>query len=168
VGLTAKRAASAPATCRLRKADLADLDTVDAIEAASFTVDRFPRRNLARVLRSKSSALLLAECEDRAAGYVLLLFRKGAKAARLYSLATAPTARGKGIAAALVEGAERCSIERGCDRLRLEVRLSNTAAIRLYESRGFERIAEKPRYYDDGETALQMEKRLELEGRRTR
>lgn len=146
----------------IRAAGPADLDAVDAIEAASFTADRFPRRNLARVLRSKSAALLLAEREDGPAGYILLLFRKGAKAARLYSLATAPAARGAGIAAMLVEAGERCAAEKGCDRLTLEVRLSNGDAIRLYERHGFRRLGVSPRYYDDGETALRMEKRFDL------
>ncbi|MBY0422636.1 MAG: hypothetical protein K2Q06_10050 [Parvularculaceae bacterium] len=47
-------------------------------------------------------------------------------------------------------------------RLRLEVRRSNAAACRLYESAGFGVIGLKPAYYDDGETALKMEKRLSL------
>ncbi|MGE0407743.1 MAG: GNAT family N-acetyltransferase [Amphiplicatus sp.] len=150
----------------IRKAGAADLAAVDAIERSSFNaVDCFAKRNLKRLLASDSADLLLAECEGRPAGYVLLLFRKGAKAARLYSLATAPDARGKGVGPALVEAAAARAIKRGCDRLRLEVRLSNAAAIGLYERAGFQTLKMTPNYYDDGEGALMMERRLEAERR---
>ena len=146
---------------RIRKAGRDDLDRIDAIEAASFSADRFARRNLARLLSSKSAAILLAETERGAAlGYVLLLFRKGAKTARLYSLAATPAARGRGAATALVRAAFQCAIERGAGRIRLEARQSNAPAIRLYERAGFEVIKTLPGYYDDGETALKMEARL--------
>jgi ribosomal protein S18 acetylase RimI-like enzyme len=167
-GSGANRVRGEHARIEIRPVALSDLDAIDAIEAASFTVDRFPRRNLARALRSRSAVLLLAECEEAPAGYILLLFRKGAKAARLYSLATAPSARGKGVAAALVDAGVAHAAEKGCDRLTLEVRRSNGDAIRLYERCGFERLREVPRYYDDGESALRMEKRVDLESSKAR
>ncbi len=154
---------SRPARHRLaiRKARPPDLDAVDAIEVSSFTVDRFPRRSFARLLASPSAELMLAESEGAALGYVLLLFRKGAKAARLYSLAASPEARGKGIGGKLVQAAVESAIEKGCDRLRLEVRRSNGAAIRLYRRAGFNELDMMPAYYDDGEDGLRMELRLD-------
>lgn len=145
----------------IRAAGPGDLDAIDAIEAASFTADRFARRNLARLLRSGTAEVLLAENEGEPVGYVLLLFRAGAKAARLYSLAVSPQARGKGAAAKLVQAAARRAIGRGCDRLRLEVRASNEAAARLYRRAGFRTLREWPGYYEDGESALRMEWRLD-------
>lgn len=153
---------------RVRRAAARDLDAIDRIEGASFSADRFARRNLARMLRSASVSVLVAERDGAAVGYVLLLYRKGATAARLYSLAIAPEARGTGAARALVDAAATDALNRGCARLRLEARLSNLPARRLYEKAGFVPIAEKPAYYDDGETALQMEKRLDMRERRMR
>lgn len=149
-----------PRGVALRPARPADLDIVDAIETASFAADRFPRRNLARMLRRPTARALIAEIGGAPAGYVLLLFRNGATCARLYSLAVAPAARGKGVARALVDAASALALDKGCLRLRLEVRRSNAVARRLYESAGFGVIGEKPDYYDDGETALKMEQRL--------
>lgn len=145
----------------IRRAELGDLAALDAVEAASFTVDRFPSRNLARLLKSPSAEARLAEADGAPLGYALVLFRRGAGAARLYSLATAPAARGRGVAAALVRAAAQCAIERGADRLRLEVRRSNAAAVRLYEGAGFRLRKILPDYYKDGETALQMEMTLD-------
>ena len=144
----------------IRRADSADLPVIDAIEAESFSIDRFPRRNLSRLLKSPQAAFLLAEKEGRAIGYLLLLFRKGAKAARLYSLATAPGARGQGVGSSLVHAGAMCAIEWGCERLRLEVRASNSAAIDLYTRAGFRTVDRLPAYYEDGEAALRMELRL--------
>ncbi|HXI86476.1 MAG TPA: N-acetyltransferase, partial [Parvularculaceae bacterium] len=156
-----KRNKAPSALLAVRKATPADLDAIDRIEAASFARDRFPRRNLSRLLRQPTATFLLAESEKGALGYLLLLFRRGAKAARLYSLAVLPEARGKGVARGLVRAAVRCAIERRCDRLRLEVRRSNRGAVRLYDDAGFLILEELPGYYDDGETALHMELRLD-------
>lgn len=145
----------------VRPAGPGDLDVIDKLEAASFVTDRFPRRNLARLLGRRSTTFLLAESKEGPAGYVLLLFRRGTKAARLYSLAVSAAARGKGVGEMLVQSAARCAISSGCDRLRLEVRVSNGAAVRLYENSGFRVLKTLPSYYEDGETALHMELRLD-------
>lgn len=148
----------------IRRAQTSDLDAIEAIERASFTVDRFSRRTFARLLKSPTADILIAEARGEPLGYILLLLRKGAKAARLYSLATAPGARGRGVGTSLVQAGARCAIERGCDRLRLEVRATNDAAITLYKRAGFLGVDQLPDYYHDGATALRMERRLD-EGR---
>lgn len=154
---------------RLRDARARDLDAIDRLEGASFsTADRFSRRALSRAIRNETASVTVAELNEIIIGYVLLLFRKGATAARLYSLAIAPGARGTGAARALVDAAATKALDRGCARLRLEVRESNLAARRLYERAGFTLLATKPDYYEDGETALQMEKRLDMRERETR
>lgn len=59
-----------------------------------------------------------------------------------------------------------CCIEQaeiaGCEYLSLEVRKSNTPAIRLYESAGFLTAADRKNYYEDGEDAWLMVKPLEV------
>ena len=146
----------------IRVAGAADIDAIDAIEGRSFTQDRFPRRNLERLLKSPSALVLLARTGERPSGYAALLFRKGAAVARLYSIAVDPDERGKGVADALLAAAGRRSAARGAGRLRLEVRPSNRAAQRLYERAGFAVIDRKAGYYGDGEDAIRMERRLSL------
>ena len=144
----------------IRAATGRDLDAIDRIENRSFAKDRFPRRNLARVLKSPSSAFLMAEIGGRPVGYAMVLFRKGSRVARLYSIAVDPDCRGKGAADALIGACCNAASARGADRLRLELRPSNKAALSLYERAGFAHLGRKSGYYDDGEDALKMERAL--------
>ncbi|MCB2112604.1 MAG: GNAT family N-acetyltransferase [Parvularculaceae bacterium] len=152
--------AKSGADLRIRPAGPADLDAIDAIERLSFQGDRFARRNLGRLLKSASVCVLIATAGARPAGYAALLFRKGSTRARLYSIAVDPQARGRGVADALVSAAAACALRRGADRIRLEMRPSNKAAQRLYERAGFTVFDRKPGYYEDGEDAVRMERRL--------
>ncbi|MFN0024957.1 MAG: GNAT family N-acetyltransferase [Parvularculaceae bacterium] len=144
----------------IRAARRADLDRIDAIEARSFAADRFSRAAIARLLASPAAAVLVANTDRGLAGYAAVLFRRGAGVARLYSIAVDPDARGLGAAQALVAAAEGAARRRGADRLRLEVRASNTPARSLYDRAGFTFLEQRPGYYTDGEDAIRLEKRL--------
>lgn len=146
---------------KLRRAGAADRDLIDRIESVAFERDGFARRNLARMLASRSAEFVLAEKSGRPAGYALVLFRKGSRVARLYSIAVVPEFRGMGLSRRLMQAVMDCAISRGCDRVRLEVRSANAHAIRIYERSGFKLLREKSGYYPDGEAAFHMEKRID-------
>ncbi len=149
-----------PAGNFIRAARRADLDAIDAIEGRSFAADRFSRAKLNRNLFGWTAASLVAEEDGAPAGYALVLFRLGTRVARLYSIAVDPAHRGRGIAQSLLAGAEDAARARGSLFLRLEVRASNAAGLSLYERAGFTFLERKPAYYDDGEDAIRLEKRL--------
>jgi ribosomal-protein-alanine N-acetyltransferase len=67
--------------------------------------------------------------------------------AELANLAVAPGMRGKGIGAALLDRAMSDARGAGCIVMHLEVREANTAARALYESRGFQLVGRRKRYY---------------------
>jgi ribosomal protein S18 acetylase RimI-like enzyme len=144
----------------VRQAALADLDLIDSIESASFSADRFSRRNLRRMLKGGRTRFWVAD----EGAYLALSLRQGSRVARIYSLASRPEARGKGLARALVQAARQHARAADCDVLRLEVRESNFAARRLYEREGFYLHKRKNAYYEDGETALQLEADLQGAG----
>lgn len=151
---------SDPADFRLRRAVADDLAALVELERASFSYDRMSERQFRRHLRSDSAAVLVAEDSTRLLGSAVLFFRRGVSRARLYSLATAAAARGRGIGAALLAAAETLARARGLQTLSLEVRRDNAAAVRLYESRGYRRIAALDDYYDDGAAAWRYAKSL--------
>lgn len=94
-------------------------------------------------------------------GYALVLFRKNSCRARLYSLAVAGEAQGRGVGRALIRAAEEHVRARGCGRIGLEVRTDNHRAQVLYESQGFVRRGIRSDFYEDGCDAVLMEKPLE-------
>ena len=74
----------------------------------------------------------------------------------LLNVAVAPSERRRGIGRALMHELFEYATQHGARRVLLEVRKTNVAAIRLYESLGFEHLRVRTRYYDDGEDALEM------------
>ncbi len=143
----------------IRQASTDDIDGLVAIESAFPAQDRFDRRTWRRLLNGRTAAFI-AESGTAVAGAAVVLFRRGAGVARLYSIVVAPGARGTGTARDLLDRAETAARAQGCDRMRLEVRQSNSLAIRLYERSGYRVIARVDSYYPDGEQALRMEKPL--------
>jgi ribosomal protein S18 acetylase RimI-like enzyme len=141
-----------PSPCiEVRRASLADLDALVALEQRTFDSDQLSRTQYRRHLVSDSARVLVVDgAGPSLAGAAVVFFRKGSAVARLYSLATAAEARGKGVASALLEAVEAAARDRGCRLLRLEVRADNPAAIRLYERHGYHRIEPLAAYYDDG------------------
>jgi ribosomal-protein-alanine acetyltransferase len=145
-------------TYRIRAARVSDLDTLVAMEEAVFDYDRMSRRQYRHHLGSANAVVLVAQDGQDILGSGLVFFRAGTQVARLYSLATAPQARGRGVGRRLLAALERKVRERGLTRLRLEVRTDNAGAIGLYEKAGYVRYAVRERYYDNGADAACYEK----------
>jgi len=144
----------------VRPARLTDLVDIDRIEQESFRGDRLSRRSLRYLLTRARAVNLVAELDGRVVGYITVLIRSGSTSARVYSLAVDPDARGARIGARLLDAAERSVLSLGLDRMRLEVRADNGAAIHRYREAGYAEFAAEPGYYEDGETALKFAKSL--------
>ena len=145
----------------IRIARPADIDALLGIENASFSTDRITRAGFRRFLRGSSARLLVVDAgSDQIGGYVLLLTRRGSRRARIYSLATHPAWRGKGLAVLLLGAALATAREWHMDDIGLEVREDNAAAINLYAGHGFQNVARREGYYEDGSTAIVMRKVL--------
>ncbi|MFP4079268.1 MAG: peptidase C39 family protein [Ectothiorhodospira sp.] len=144
----------------IRAAKVPDIPALTALEGRCFHTDRLSRRRF-RYMLTKAHAHTLVHVRDgNLLGYVLLLFSRGTSSARLYSIAVDPSARGEGIARALVRAAETDAREQDNAYLRLEIRQDNTASQRLFESLGFRRFGEYGDYYEDHMAAWRYEKSL--------
>lgn len=75
---------------------------------------------------------------------------------QIQNIATDPAFRRQGVAARLLTVTLERSVAAGLDAAWLEVRVSNAAAISLYERFGFRVVARRTGYYADGEDALVM------------
>jgi ribosomal protein S18 acetylase RimI-like enzyme len=155
------RLAHAPiAEIRVRKAERADLDALTDLEQRVFATDRLSRRSLRRFLNSPTAEVIVAEDAGRLAGTAIVLFRPRSLIARLYSLAVAPQMGGRGAGPMLLAAAEAAAFARDCRAIRLEVHVTNHAAIARYRKSGYREVGRIRRYYEDGGDALRFEKRL--------
>ena len=100
---------------------------------------------LAGELQNPLSLWLVALDGDTVAGYVGSQSVMGES--DMMNIAVAPNYRRQGVAQALVEELVRQLAQNGNHCLTLEVRVSNDAAIKLYEKLGFSQIGRRPNYY---------------------
>lgn len=136
-----------------------DLPALLALEA-QFPGDRLSARQFRHHLANPSARLRVLLADGRAAGYTLVLLRRGARQARLYSIAVDAAQRGRGFGETLLRDAEKIARRAGRAALRLEVRADNRAALSLYEKAGYRRFGVHRGYYDDGADAVRLEKAL--------
>lgn len=141
-----------------------DIDQLLLIEQNCFETDRLSRRSFQHFIKKGAHELLIIGSGKSVMGYVLILYRAGTNLARLYSIAVAPLAQGKGLSKKLLAAVEKAAIVHRCGYLRLEVSVNNKPAISLYQHSGYHTIGTIKRYYDNGDDALRMEKRLRYRG----
>ncbi len=144
----------------VRKGTIDDLDAIAKLESDSFPEDRVSRQSLRHSLRAPHRPVFAAVIDGELAGYALLSLRKGAKAARICSIAVHSRFARRGVGGALLQASEKYARLQGRAALTLEVRYDNAPAIALYEKWGFEQFGEHGDYYTDGATALRYRKIL--------
>ena len=71
--------------------------------------------------------------------------------AQVTNIALTSAQRGRGLGKVLMAKLMRAAAERGAERMTLEVRPSNTPALRLYEELGFAAIGVRKKYYQDND-----------------
>lgn len=143
----------------IRPMTMDDLDEVLVIEQASFSAP-WKREHFLQEIQGRHSFPLVASCQETVIGYVCVmsLFEE----AQIMDIAIAPGYRGRKVGRLLLERAIAVAREQGAERLALEVRRSNAAAIRLYERSGFVHYSVRKGYYEGKEDALLLEKMLNV------
>jgi ribosomal-protein-alanine N-acetyltransferase len=135
-------------TVRLRAATPDDLPAVASIEREAFS-DPWSARSFAAALARPEVHFLVAEPVAATAtsvvGYLVAWFL--GDEGEIGNVAVEAASRGRGIGAALLDGALSAARSRAVHALFLEVRESNVAARALYASRGFVEVGRRRRYY---------------------
>ena len=139
---------------QLRRLETHDLDAVETIERASYPTP-WSRSMFDAELRKPSSLALGAFTADELLGYAFV--SRYVDAWHVMNVAVANAYRRRGIASALLERLFDVTATDPKRGYTLEVRVSNTGAIRLYEQLGFEARGTRRGYYTDNrEDALIM------------
>ena len=140
----------------LRKLKLRDLSAIEEIERASYPTP-WSRSMFAGELAKPSSICLGAVDGERDELVGYLIISRYVDAWHVMNIAVAPAHRRKGIARALMDRLFEITARDARRGYTLEVRVSNDAAIRLYEALGFRARGIRRGYYTDNrEDALIM------------
>lgn len=142
----------------IRQMQIEDVPAIAELEKICFS-DPWSENSIASELDNPLSYWLVAEDNKKIAGYV------GSQAvldaADMMNLAVSPDYRQQGVGQALVNALVDHLRQNNVIALLLEVRVSNTAAISLYEKLEFAQVGRRPRYYHNPrEDALILRKEL--------
>jgi ribosomal protein S18 acetylase RimI-like enzyme len=134
-----------------------DLNSLRHLEQLCFPKDAWPLLDLVGVLTLPNVVRLKAEADGLMVGFVAGDIRSSQHLAWIATIGVLPDYRGRGIGRMLLEA---CEAQLRVPRVRLCVRTSNQTAIQLYLNSAYQRAGVWPNYYQDGEDALVMEKKL--------
>ncbi len=140
-----------------------DLKTIFLIEKNSFSSGAWTYEQFEYEFEKNDYAHIYVVEEGKVFGYIdfWILFEQGT----ISKIAVLPPLRRKGVGSILLSDAINRMISQNVESITLEVRVSNQAAIKLYEKMGFKTLITKKGYYSDGEDAYLMELKVgELNG----
>lgn len=116
-----------------------------ALERECFA-DPWPRSAFERELESAAPSLI-ATIDDRLVGFLCRM--GGPKGMHVTNIAVQLEFRRKGIASRLLSNFLALMASEDCEWVYLDVRPSNSPALRLYEKYGFKEIFRRRKYYTD-------------------
>jgi [ribosomal protein S18]-alanine N-acetyltransferase len=140
---------------RVRRASADDVDAVTALEAEIFGDDAWSRDSVLHELTHPlRHAHVAVDDAGQVCGYVAVL--GVGQVADLHRIAVSEAMRRRGVAAALLDACDLSPYE----RVVLEVRADNGAALAFYRRYGFAEISRRRGYYADGADAVVMRRHV--------
>ncbi|MBE6122758.1 MAG: ribosomal-protein-alanine N-acetyltransferase [Erysipelotrichaceae bacterium] len=131
----------------IRKMTEGDLDEIDRLEKELFS-SPWPREEYIYELKQNPfSNLIVIEEDGEIAAYCdwWIIYEQ----AQIATIGVREKSRRKGYGQMMIDEIVKDADAHGCDFLSLEVRVSNTPAIRLYEKNGFIQANIRKNYYED-------------------
>jgi len=145
----------------IRRATSGDVDGIIVVEHASFSTPEeiFTRQQVRALIANPRATVLVATSGDgMIAGWAGGLIRRhrGGASGRLYAIAVHPSARGAKFGRRLLEAVLAGLHAGGANKVYLEVRADNHAAINLYKTAGFTFRKDLPDYYGPARHGVSM------------
>ncbi len=144
-------------TVSLRPATPDDVAQMLQIEKMSYPEPWNSTQFLEEMNKSYSRVLVLTddETDEFVAGYIVYWVQ--VEGVSLHNVAVDVKWRGLGFAKKMLHAMINEAVRDEIPKVILEVRVSNTGAIHLYQQLGFIKTHERQKFYKDGEAALVME-----------
>lgn len=148
----------------IRRCEATDLPTVVDINLLTLP-EHYSDYFFESMLRELPESFIVAELYNKVVGYIMCKIEFGfsnfrklgfVKKGHVVSVAVLNEHRNQGLGKALMLEGINGVIARKTDEIYLEVRVSNEAAVRMYERLGFQIKSRLRAYYRDGEDAYLM------------
>lgn len=148
----------------IRRCEEQDIPSVIEINLAALP-EHYSDYFFESILKELPEAFIVAELDNKIVGYIMCKIEFGfsnfrklgfVKKGHVVSVAVLEEHRGKGLGRALMLEGINGSMHKKSDEIYLEVRVSNTGAIKMYELLSFETKSRLRSYYRDGEDAYLM------------
>jgi ribosomal-protein-alanine N-acetyltransferase len=148
----------------IREAKQSDFPALLALDHECFPADiAYDVVDLAYYMNLEHSRTFVTEITHRIAGFLLVdidPLRSPKPSATLVTLDVRDVMRRKGIGTALLDHMEARLTQQGVHRIRLQVEVTNTPAIKFYRRMGFVMLRTLKGYYGNGADAFLMERAI--------
>lgn len=143
----------------IRRATRDDLKVMCDLEKRCFDKKRFSKDHMRWLLENPDATSYVYQNEGGIVASIILM-RMG-RISKVISLGVAPGHRRRGIATRLMLHGEMEMRSKGAASMHLEVGVTNSPAISLYESLGYQMQRQMSGYYSWGEDAIAMKKPIQ-------
>lgn len=134
---------------KIEAASIKSLDKLYQIEERCFDEEAFSKQQIAYLLGDYNTIALQAKVNGEIAGFIIaqIELEEDVLFGHIVTINVTPLYRRKGVAKLLLAEIEMMLRQRSISECRLEVREDNHAAIRLYQSLGYQRVGKLEKYY---------------------
>jgi [ribosomal protein S18]-alanine N-acetyltransferase len=155
---------------QIRRCERDDIQSVININAETLP-EHYSDYFYYEILAEFPETFLVAELDGSLMGYVMCRIEYGfshlkrlglARKGHVVSIAVKEQHRGKGVGTMLMQASQQAMLAKGATESYLEVRVTNSEAIALYQRLGYKVSSRLEAYYKDGEAALVMAAPLPL------
>jgi [ribosomal protein S18]-alanine N-acetyltransferase len=149
---------------QIRRCERDDIQSVININAETLP-EHYSDYFYYEILSEFPETFLVAELDGSLMGYVMCRIEYGfshlkrlglARKGHVVSIAVREQHRGKGVGTMLMQTSQQGMLAKGATESYLEVRVTNSEAIALYQRLGYKVSSRLEAYYKDGEAALVM------------
>lgn len=134
---------------RIETASIRLLDKLYEIESQCFDQEAFTKRQIAYLLTDYNTIGLVAKANGEVAGYIIaqVEVEKDTLYGHIITVNVLPAYRRKGIGSRMLKETEEILKGKGIRECHLEVREDNSAALKLYQKLGYQKIGKLEKYY---------------------
>ena len=149
---------------QIRRCERDDIQSVININAETLP-EHYSDYFYYEILAEFPETFLVAELDGSLIGYVMCRIEYGfshlkrlglARKGHIVSIAVREQHRGKGVGTMLMQTSQEAMVAKAATESYLEVRVTNSEAITLYQRLGYKVTSRLEAYYKDGEAALVM------------